>query len=482
MKLSIQQEFISIQKLVTDLPDWVPISLIVIECMLYEWTGVFELAALKSFVMICKIVIPLFLLLLVLPVNSCSSHHKKFICFFAIFMAWGLVSISFSNFFLEGIFQWIKFFFRFIFCVAVCLYFMKRQICHQTIIMKILVIIALATVAQYFILEMFSLTGLTENGINIKTHAGGVYYGPLGILGNGTAQFSFFYAVPKFQLQGFWVEPSHAAGFMFMSSFIAEALYTTTQKKLWMVASGVCCIGGIFTFANAGYFALGFALLIGQIVYFIRGNRNRTLRVVLSRGMGYHFLMATSIFLILFSLFGRYAVIKYIPDSKPLKAITGVRGALLTLIPTPTPIKPVKPVSIDDTMMQRGKLANIAFDRPFIKMIIGDGFRIPGRDSQGRGVTVSASAPIMWLFFTGIVGLILILLRELQVLWSFISGFPPSTYQLRIFQAWIVLVFQNMVYGTWMSPLYFLLIALVFSSLCSNYCTATSVNGINKDG
>jgi hypothetical protein len=244
---------------------------------------------------------------------------------------------------------------------------------------------------------------------------------------------------------------------------------------MWIIAGGVCCIGGIFTFANAGYFALGFALLTGQIVYFIRGNKNREPLVLL---------ISASIFLILFSLFGRYAVIKYMPNNSMLKAITGVRGALLTpnLI-TPSPSDASSPVvSIDDTMMQRGKLANRAFDRSFYKMIVGDGLRIPGRDSKGRGVVVSASAPVMWLFFTGIVGLIILLWRESQVIWCFVSAFPPSAYQLKIFQAWIVLFFQNMVYGTWMTPLYFLLIAFVLSSFYSNFRPATSANGINKDG
>lgn len=467
-RLSIKSVYSNITIQMKSLPQWVPICLIIVNCLLYEWWGVFELAALQPFAAFCKIVIPLYLLIIVFPTNFHFPPLKKFIYIFAIFMVWGAVSTITSNFFIEGIFQWAKFFFRFLFCIAVCLYFIERPISHQQTIMKILVSIAVVTVVQYFILEVISLTQLgAENGVKLKTDSGGFYYGPFGLLGNGTAQFSYFYKIPKFQLQGFWVEPSIASGFLFMAAFIAEALFVSTQKRMWVTASGICCLGGIFAFANAGYFALGFALLTGQIVCFIRGNRGRTLRVVLSRGIGYKFLMATSIFLILFSLFGRYVVINYIPHNEPLKAITGVRGALLTLIPSPSPspIKPIKPISVDDTMMQRGKLVKDCFDRSFFKVLVGDGFRIPGRDSEGRGVVVSASAPIMWLFFTGIIGLIILLLRESQVFLGFASAFPPSAYQLRIFQAWIVLFFQNMVYGTWMTPLYFLLLALVFSSL-----------------
>ncbi|MFH2047083.1 MAG: hypothetical protein ABIK92_18295 [Pseudomonadota bacterium] len=460
-------KLLTIHSFINKLPPSVPISLIVINCILYEWWGFFELESLQPFVVSFKIAIPLFLLLIVYPCNFHFTPFKRFIYFFAIFMVWGAISTIFSNFFMEGISQWAKFFFRFIFCIAVCLYFIKRPTSHQLIIMKILVIVAVATVVQYFILEMTSLMGWVENGINLKSHSGGVYYGPFGVLGNGTAQFSSFYKVPKFQIQGFWVEPSNASAFLFMASFIAEALYIETQKKMWMIASGICCIGGIFAFSNAGYFALGFALLTGQIVYFICGNKNRALRVVLPRAIAYHFLMATSIFLILFSLFGRYAVIKYIPNSNTLKAITGVRGELLNMVPASgqAPAPNIKAITIDDTMMKRGELAGRCFGISFYKIIMGEGFRITGVDSKGRGVVVSASAPVMWLFFTGIIGLIILLLRESKVILGFISAFPPSAYQLRIFQAWLVLFFQNMVYGTWMTPLYFLLIALIFSSL-----------------
>ncbi len=443
-----------------------PILLIIINCILYEWVGVFELEALQPVAVLCKVLIPLYLLLNVFPGNFYFPPLKRFIYCFAIFMAWGAFSTSTSNFFIEGVIQWIKIFFRFLFCISVCLYFIKRPISYQTIIMKVLVMIGVATVVQYFVLELFSCMGWLANPIEITIPQGGRFYGPYGILGNGTAQFSSFYVVPKFQLTGFWLEPSNAAAFLFMSSFIAEALYISTEKKMWIIASGVCCIGGIFTFANGGYFALGFSLLVGQIFYFIRGNKNRTIHVVLSRGTFYHLLMATSIFLILFSLLGRYVVIKNMPDNSMLKAITGVRGALLTFAPGRYQSQPSKSVSLDDTMMQRAALVKSCFDiSSFKESIIGHGFRIPGVVSKGWGVVVSASAPVMWLYFTGIVGLIILLLRESQVIWFFVSAFPPSAYQLRIFQAWIVLLFQNMVYGTWMTPLYFLLIALIFSSL-----------------
>jgi hypothetical protein len=330
------------------------------------------------------------------------------------------------------------------------------------------------------------------DSIKIKIPAGGYYYGPWGILGNGTAQFSSFTLVPKFQLQGFWLEPTNAAGFLFMASFLAESLYIKTQQKRWVIGSGLCCLGGMFTFANGGYFALGMALLTGQIISFIAGNRNRKLLAVV---------IAASIFVILFSLFGRYAVITYMPYNKPLKAITGVRGALLDLVPAPAPapapdpapapvtrqqplpVAVVKPLTIDATMSQRGKLIKECVDRPFYRILIGDGFRIPGPDSRGRGVVVSASAPFMWFYFTGIIGLAILCLRELQVLWGLFRIFPPSAGQILILQAWLVLVFQNIAYGSWMTPLYFLLIALVLSSFYSTDSSAPPlVQRVNDDG
>src|SRR5208337_665166 len=104
-------------------------------------------------------------------------------------------------------------------------YFIKRPISHQTIIMKVLVIIAVATVVQYFILEMLSFMERGANSIGIEVPRGGRFYGPFGILGNGTAQFSKFYVVPRFRLTGFWLEPSRASAFLFTATFLAEALY-----------------------------------------------------------------------------------------------------------------------------------------------------------------------------------------------------------------------------------------------------------------
>jgi len=458
-------KFSAIQDLSEKLPRWIPISLIIINCILYEWAGVFQLEAFKPIVLVCKITIPLFLLLITFPENFHFPPLPRFINCFVIFMIWGAFSILVSSYLLEGITQWLKFFFRLLFCIAVCLYFIKRPISHQMIAMKVLVIIGVATVLQYFTLEMISFMGWGQTYIDIDIPQGGRFYGPSGVLGNGTAQFSAFYSVPKFQLTGFWSEPSNAAAFVFMTSFLAWGIYVASKKKIWMVASGVCCMGGILSFANGGYFAIGFALLIGHIINFIGGHKNRTeLFLILLRAIKYHLLIGLSIFLILFAVFGRYVVLNYMPSNIPLKAITGIRGGLL--IPEPRTTSSPQVTTLDATMLGRIELARgFLTEGAIFHHIVGNGFRIPGRDSDGRGVLVSASAPMMWLSFTGVVGLIILLLREAQVVISFGSRFPPSMFQLQIFQAWTVLFFQNMVYGTWMTPLYFLLIAFIFSSL-----------------
>jgi hypothetical protein len=166
---SVKNQFRAIQNVVDKVPRWVPIGLIVVNCVLYEWVGVFELEALKPIVLFLKIVIPLFLLSITLPVKLHSIHLRRFIYLFSAFMVWGAVATLLSDFPIEGISQWAKFFFRFLFCIAVCLYFMKRPASHQVLVMKVLVIIGVATVVQYYILEMISFMGWGQNYIEIAT-------------------------------------------------------------------------------------------------------------------------------------------------------------------------------------------------------------------------------------------------------------------------------------------------------------------------
>ncbi len=489
--LSDSNRFTAIPSYADELPIWLPTGLIIVTCIIYEWVGVFDLKLFQPAAIFFKVSVPLFLLLIVYPGKLHPRRLKRFIYFFAAFMSWGAFATIMFNPSMEGLLQWSKFLFRFLFCVGVCLYFMKRPSFHPMMVMKILVIIGVATVVQYFILEIISAFGWGQNYVDIEISQGGRYYGPQGILGNGTAQFSTFYRLPKFQLTGFWMEPSNAGAYLFMASFLASAIYIRESRRIWVAAGGLCCLGGFCTFSNGVYFAIGFATLIGHIINFMHTlympDRKKFL-LMLRRAITYTLLIALSIFLIFFSLFGRFIAVNYLPDNIPLKALAGVRGVLLSAPATkpapatePAPIRKPAPAqkpaatlkgyvtSFEKTLVGRTELIkNIFIDRSFFKILVGDGLRIPGKDGEGRGTVVSATAPIMWLLFTGIIGLTTLFLRELQVFVFVKQSFPLSDFQLQIFQAWLVLFFQHMAYGTWMTPLYLVLIALIFSSFSEN--------------
>jgi hypothetical protein len=100
-----------------------------------------------------------------------------------------------------------------------------------------------------------------------------------------------------------------------------------------------------------------------------------------------------------------------------------------------------------------------------IRNPLGNGFRIPGKDHEGRGLDVSSSAILMWLVYTGFVGLLLIMLRDLQVVIASLKAALDSPLIVTLFQAWAALWVQNVFYGTWMTPVFFLTVAFIFTAI-----------------
>jgi hypothetical protein len=268
---------------------------------------------------------------------------------------------------------------------------------------------------------------------NVNTFRGGVYYGPFGLLGNITA-YTYMGETLLIRLSSFWLEPSNASGYFFMTFFLAEAIYGLTNQRRWKIASVTCFIGGFLCLSNAGYLAIGCSLLIGEFIK-IKSEKSR----------GNALLIVICIFLILISLFGRSVGMQYFRYNKAAIMITGIRGA---------DRKEYDPYE--------GRV--ILFKDSIEKVkdnLVGIGFQIPGEGEFGKGVYVSASAPVQWFTFTGIIGLLLLLLRELQIFATLVSYSPLSKFQLSLFQAWMAIFFQNLSYGTWMVPMYFL-IAIIY--------------------
>jgi len=424
------------------------VAMALMYCFLYEWVNIFSIPGVTTYVNILKLVLPFVLLL------GVSSHllpnfslPPKYLLYFALFMVWGLVPNVLSGHIPETMVQWMKFMLRFFFCYVIFAYLLQRSEA-KTVIMKALVAIALGTVLQYVILSMYHYPKDTS-GFPLPISQETTYYGPYGLLGDGNAWLYFdVFDLDIFRLTGFWFEPSNVSGFLFMVFFLTKALFEQTQQRRWKLAGFVCLGGGLLTFSNAGYLALGCALLSGYIVRFNEKRKN------------YLFYIVKVIILLVFiflSVFGRAIVAEHYPDNTNLRNLSGVRDSLKD--------------PYGGRIEQAQYNLEMVLDHP-----VGIGFRILGVDTEGRGVAYSGAAPFMWLVSTGWAGLFLLLMREAQVMRS-IGKRHLFSNTIGIFQAWVVLFCQNFTFGSWMTPLYFLLVAMVFAATYYRNDTGTVLQG-----
>jgi hypothetical protein len=82
-------------------------------------------------------------------------------------------------------------------------------------------------------------------------------------------------------------------------------------------------------------------------------------------------------------------------------------------------------------------------------------------DGNVEGVEQSGTAPILWLLWTGIPGLILLLGREAILFSAARSALRLGAPALALTQALVAVMGQELSYGTWMYPNYLTLAAMV---------------------
>lgn len=418
---------------------WLLLAMIGVYAMLFEWRSIFERPYFIFTANLLKTIIPAVFLLFILRVKRSSKYavFRPYVLFFLLFLTWGLISSLFSSEFNECLVQWSKYVSLFFFCYFICLYMFNNEYVKE-IIMKFFIAIAIFTVIQYIILTVANFCWPVEI-FNNPTHSGGLYRGPFGILGQGSGRVWFNdKKLSFFQLYGFWKEPSNAVGFLLASYFFAEIIFLQTKQRIWKIAKFACLIGCIATFSNTAYLCIGMVGLLGQ-VFWLKVNKN----------MRFFRLAMALIFALLcfFAIFGRYFVAKYCADNVELRYAVGVRDA------------------VNDPYGGRAELFKSNFVDLKVSPLLGIGIRIPGKDEQGRGYAVSSHALGYWLIFTGIIGIILLMLREFQIIKAIVKNIFSSVYILRVSQAWLALFVSNSIYGTLMSPFYFITVAIVFSTI-----------------
>jgi hypothetical protein len=422
------------------------ITAVVVYAMIYEW-GIFE-AAPKSLIFTIKVFLPCLLLFLT-PLRKVNfTYLNKFVIFFILFMLWGFIPSVFSSYYVQTIIQWLKFLPRVLFFVIIGTYLLHKPIGSITLA-KSFIIIGFLSVIQFLFLFITMRAGIT---INSAQMGAGVYYGPFGLLGNQIAMMNFpGIQFPVLRLTGFWVEPSKASGFLLATFFLARGIYTLEKRNFWKLVSYSCLIGGFLCLSIAGYLAIIIAFLFGIIV------RSRILRVFIhfkiTKGALFRFFCAVVLIVLVVLVFaGRSLVAEKYYHNTFLRSIMGVQGAAEVVLESP----------LDYRVGLLKKNIPIWFDNLF-----GIGFRIPGKTSSKESFWLaSATAPILWLTYTGFIGLFLLLLRDAQVVIVFLKSARQSDYVRNVFQAWVVMFTQHLSYGDWMSPVYLVLCALVF---CAAY-------------
>jgi hypothetical protein len=408
-------------------PSYFITGLIVVYAILYEW-AIFEADALSAVVNVAKIVIPCLMLILIPPGKSPSRSSHLFAMFFLLFMIWGLGPSLFSREYQEAAATWLKYAPRLLFTFLVGLYLIRQpQACIQ--LTKVFIILGVVTVGQFVLL-------IAAYSVDLASPffvAGTIHYGPLGILGNQSAvMYLSELPFPIFRLTGFWHEPSNASGFLFAGFFLARMLYALEKKLIWKVSRYICLVGGFLALSNAGYLALAAPMFFAAM--FSKKSGIKIVHVCL--------LAVLSVSLMYFALQGRTLVTTSYSGSGELKALAGARAG--------TEIDPYSG-RID---LLRHSL-DVLISQPF-----GIGMRISG---EGHYEEASASAPVQWLTYTGFVGLILLLLREWQVLSVAIKFSKESVLIMTASQAWLAIFTQHLAYGTWMTPVYLLLCLIVLT-------------------
>src|SRR3989442_1092233 len=404
---------------------------VVIYVMLFEWK-LFMADALRLAVDVMKFLIPAALILWVPLRRPVTGRAVLFFVLLSLFLAWGLVPSFLSPKLDETLVQWVKFVPRLVVAALIASYVVVRPRTTATILKLLVIIGALAAIQFAVLLPVYLLElgdGIEIPGVN------GTFFGPFGILGDQASAVGW-YGPPSLRvlrLTGFWPEPSNASGFLLMAFFLGKALYTFEGRWRWKAMAYMCLLGGFATLAGAGYLAIAIAALWGLAV--VERRPGRRLYTVVVGGL--------SIALLLFAVFSRLVATTYFDEVPLLRAAAGVRSS----------------TELDIDKLYGGRLEllerNIQIwrDEP-----LGVGFRIPG---QGFFDEASPSAPLLWMTYTGITGLMLLLASFGAVLCAAISGSRRSIVAGKIGQAWISLLVQHVSYGSWMSPIFLLVSVLV---------------------
>lgn len=347
-----------------------------------------------------------------------------YIALFAAFLVWALVPTLVSG----SVVDYIKFIPRFVFFLAALSLFDQRPAALTLFAKCVVVYVLIAPVQLALVYATQAWNGATLTPL-------GLMAGPFGLFGNISGRFYLpGVPVPIVRLAGFWNEPSNASAAAFAAFFLARWLSQSTGLARWRWCSRGCLVAGFLTLSNAGYLAIGAGMLFGLLF----SGSNFTIRRALQIGV----LLPLVLALGSLALIGRQFVLSNLSDNLVARAVAGVRGA----------------EQIDDPTSGRGAMVTYAINSAD-STVIGAGVQKWGIG----GIPAPQNAPLLWLVLVGFPGLALLLARETLLVLAARRAALHVANARPVAQAFIVIMVQQLAYGSWMDATYFCFGAAILS-------------------
>ena len=346
-----------------------------------------------------------------------------YVSIFTAFIVW----IGFSTLVNGDMLRWLQLIPRLVFfVVALNLFYKKPQAFH--FFAKLMIAYVLFALLQYILTYVFS--GYDNQVIEpggFKTS--GIY----GLYSNIASMMTFpGMQFPVIRLSGFWNEPSNAAGSAFSAGFLALYLQTQYEGR-WRGIAKLCFLSGFLALSNAGYFAFS----LGVLAWIFLGKKStNSLNLILLKVS----MSVLAIFIVWLAFFGRKYVQSNEIDNAIIRGLVGLRGA-----------------GVEDVYVGRFFLLQNIIE------FIGNNPMGSGLLQSASDVKNSASAIVQWFFVGGVLGLVLIVLREI-VLYAAAIKLAQKEYGLVfIVSALVVVMGQQLSYGSWMNPSYLILAAAIIA-------------------
>lgn len=409
--------------------------LVILEIFLYDW-GVFEMPAFSALTAILKIVIPLVLFMITFYITQCKIQ-KYLVTYIQAYILLSIVSwiaCLLSDNIAESILQYVKIIPpRLVFIVALTGLLYNYPELINRINYGFLIISTLSFIQFLFIVNYIQAN--PGNLGTIENTRGANFVGPFGLYGNSGTQFTIG-DTSFVRLNGFWLEPSNAAGYL-ISTFFIGLFLSKRGKKINKLLLIIPIIGAILAFSNAGYLAFG----AGLFVWVVLTTKKKWVKF---------FYILPFVFLLIIGFNGRQLVAAYFPNNDLLKVVVGLRVSEEQLNK-----------GFDD--FSAGRIENTELNiKRTMEHPLGIGFRIPGEDSMGNGDKVASPSALIYLLnYIGIFGLLMVLVLK------YIVVRPIFAHNRRIIKkdstivlllcAWIAVTVQNVIYGNWMGMFYYYL-------------------------